>query len=101
MEEELVFYTVKEVAEMLQLHTQSVRRLLDDGELAWYRVGRSIRIGHADFMAYLEERRHTGPAKVAGVRLASVEGAKRAHDPKKRVGAGKYGIVHTRSKKGL
>jgi excisionase family DNA binding protein len=36
--------TIKDVAELLQVSTRTVQRLIDRGELAAVRIGRSVRI---------------------------------------------------------
>lgn len=41
-------YTVDEAAEWLGLHPHTIRRRIDAGEIAVFRVGRSIRITAAE-----------------------------------------------------
>lgn len=38
------FFTIKEVADALQVHPSTVRRFIARGEISAYRVGRMVRI---------------------------------------------------------
>lgn len=49
-----VFFTTKEVADMLKVSKRTVERLKNTGELGWYRVGGSTRIAPAHLQAYLD-----------------------------------------------
>lgn len=51
---------IKEVAAKLGVHDNTVRRLINRGELPAYRVGRVVRIKEADAERYLREHRYTG-----------------------------------------
>lgn len=51
------FYTVKQVAEKLQIKTQTVRDLIWRGELPAISVGRLWRIAVKDFDAYVKRSR--------------------------------------------
>jgi excisionase family DNA binding protein len=51
------FYTVAQVAELLEVSTRSLRRWIADGELRHHRLGRQVRILESDLRAFLEERR--------------------------------------------
>jgi excisionase family DNA binding protein len=53
------FYTEKQVADMTAVSVRTVRRWVKSGELAVHRLGRSIRISEADFLAFLAVRRTT------------------------------------------
>lgn len=48
------FHTVDEIAARLNESPKSVRRKLQAGEIPFYRFGKSIRIGNADFAAYTD-----------------------------------------------
>ena len=50
------FMTVGEVAAVLRVSTMTVYRLINAGELAAVRVGRSFRVRQEDFDRYLAER---------------------------------------------
>lgn len=60
------WYTVADVVEMLQLHEQTVRRWIRDGELPAYSLGRrsGYRISGEDLAEFLE-RRATGKENAA------------------------------------
>lgn len=45
--------SVTEVAELLGVHPRTVRRLIDRGDLAALRIGRSRRVSEQDLQAYL------------------------------------------------
>jgi excisionase family DNA binding protein len=49
--------TVSDLAARLRLKPAAVRALTRRGEIAFYRVGRSIRFDEADVDAYLERQR--------------------------------------------
>ena len=48
------FLTVAEVASLLRLNQQTIRNMIDRGELPAVRVGRRVRIMHADLDRLLE-----------------------------------------------
>lgn len=52
-----MYLTVKQVASMLQVREETVRSWIKYGELAYIRLGRSIRIADSDLNAFLEERK--------------------------------------------
>jgi excisionase family DNA binding protein len=54
------FLTVAEVAEILQLNSQTVRNWIDAGRLPAVHVGRRVRIKRSDFDRMIEEG-YTGP----------------------------------------
>lgn len=52
------FLTVREIAELLKLNDQTVRNMIDRGEIPAVRVGsRSVRVMRSDLDAFLGERR--------------------------------------------
>ena len=51
------FYTINEVAKLLQLHHNTVRTLIRNGELAATQVGRQWKIKKTDFEAYTDTRK--------------------------------------------
>lgn len=55
--EERPFYTPITLAERLSVHRKTVRRLLETGEIASYRIGRAVRIDPNDVDSYLARRR--------------------------------------------
>lgn len=64
----LEFWTAEQVAQKLQLHPRTVRRLLTSGELPGKRVGgREWRVSAAALRAYIETPA-PAPAKSAAVR---------------------------------
>lgn len=50
------FMTVGEVARQLRVSNMTVYRLVNSGQLAAVRVGRSYRIRQSDVVKYLEQR---------------------------------------------
>jgi excisionase family DNA binding protein len=46
--------TVQEVADRLRVSAQTVRRLIEDGELIAHRIGQQLRIAEEDLQAYLD-----------------------------------------------
>jgi excisionase family DNA binding protein len=51
------FYTVPEVATMLSVSERTVWRWVKHGELLHHKFGRSVRVSHADLMAFLGTHR--------------------------------------------
>jgi excisionase family DNA binding protein len=49
--------SMKEVAQLLCISTMTVRRLKDNRELPFYRVGRSVRFCRAEIEEYVRSRR--------------------------------------------
>lgn len=54
MSEPKLFYTVKELAEILQVHKNQIRNWIKDGRLRAGKIGRSYRISAADLEAYYQ-----------------------------------------------
>jgi excisionase family DNA binding protein len=52
------FFTVRAVAEQLDISSRTVHRWIKNNELAVHRVGRSVRISEADLKQYLAVRRY-------------------------------------------
>ena len=55
MQEDLVFYTATEVADLLRMNLQVVQRKLQAGEIPAYRIGREWRIERNQFLEWLEQ----------------------------------------------
>ena len=53
-------YTADEVAEMLRTTPQTIRRMLGDGKLKGFKVGREWRIAEGDLQAFIEGSRPRG-----------------------------------------
>ena len=51
------WYTPQEIADMLRVSKSAVYRLTSSGDLASYRIGRSVRITAADLSDYLNRAR--------------------------------------------
>ncbi len=51
------FYSVADVAELIDVNERTIRRWIDDGELVAHRFGRQIRISRADLEAFVRVRR--------------------------------------------
>lgn len=50
-------HTVANVAARLQVHTKTVRRLIEAGELHVHQIGRQHRIAEDDLLAFIAQRR--------------------------------------------
>lgn len=56
----MTFYTVKEVAEMLKYTTDHIHRLVREGKIPHYRIGKDVRITPDQLNEWLESNRvHT------------------------------------------
>ena len=53
------YYTPKEVAELLGVHPQTVRKWYQSGELECYNLGR-VRISESQLAKFLEQRKSDG-----------------------------------------
>jgi len=53
----LKFYTIEQVAEILELSARSVRRLIDDHKLPIHRFGHAVRVADADLRAFIAVQR--------------------------------------------
>ncbi len=53
------FYTIPDVADVLKVSIKTVRRWIDDGEIAVYRFSRQIRISESDLSDFIRRRRGT------------------------------------------
>jgi excisionase family DNA binding protein len=51
------FFTIAQIAELLNVCTKTVRNCIDHGELRKYHVGRQVRIADADLRLFLERGR--------------------------------------------
>ena len=72
--------TLERAAETLAISARSVRRLIDAGELAPIRIGRSVRLSAADLTAYVD-RQVSGSTIALGV---VVPGDSTCHDVRPR-----------------
>jgi excisionase family DNA binding protein len=50
---QIQFFTISEVAEMLRVSTRTVRRWIDDGKLVAHRFGSAVRIAESDLRAFI------------------------------------------------
>lgn len=50
------YYTVKEIAALLKLHEETVRRAIRQGRLESVKFGRDYRIQHESFIRFLEQK---------------------------------------------
>jgi excisionase family DNA binding protein len=56
------FFTVDEVAELLQVNRRTIINLLASGKLVGFRVGRNWRITREDLERFIEEGKSTDPS---------------------------------------
>lgn len=52
----MVFYTVEEIAEILKLDAETIRRYLVKGDLKGSKIGRSWRVTQEDLEEFIKER---------------------------------------------
>lgn len=52
-------YTTEEISKILQYDVQTIRRLIREGKISAYKVGREYRIEEKDFKKYLKRERDT------------------------------------------
>jgi excisionase family DNA binding protein len=57
-------YTVREVAQQLGVHPETIRRLIHDGRLEAVRVGRVLRVGGSSLDGFLARQR-VKPTRIA------------------------------------
>lgn len=50
------YYTVKEVAEKLQVSVRTVQRLQDDREIAFVKIGKCVRISEEHLQNWIDKR---------------------------------------------
>lgn len=53
----MTYYTVKEVAEMLKLHAQTVHKLVITGEIQSIKIGKSRRITQEQLDTFIEKQK--------------------------------------------
>jgi excisionase family DNA binding protein len=59
--EPLCLYSVAAVAEQCDTSDKTIRRLIEKGKLRCVRVGRSVRVSHAELVAHLNRTHGAGP----------------------------------------
>jgi excisionase family DNA binding protein len=52
------FFTISQVARLVDVSVRSVRRWIDNGELKAHRFGRSVRIAESDLNDFINRHRH-------------------------------------------
>lgn len=57
LEEEPKFYTVQQLAELLQVTKMTIYRLIQRGELPYYAIGRLMRFRQSDVEEFLKRQR--------------------------------------------
>ena len=58
MDSKIQFYTVQDIAKMLQVHPESIRRWIREGKLKSIHLGgKYIRISHEDLQAFIINQR--------------------------------------------
>ena len=53
------FYSIAEVADLLNVHERTIRRWIDQGDIVAHRFGRQLRISRADLEAFVRLRRES------------------------------------------
>ena len=57
--DEMRFFTIAEVAEIVGVSTRTVRRWIKSGELAAHRFGSAVRIADSDLKAFIARQRQS------------------------------------------
>lgn len=52
------FFTIRQVAQLIDVSIRSVRRWIASGELKTHRFGRSVRIAESDLNDFINRHRH-------------------------------------------
>ena len=53
--EQMEFYTMKQIAEMMNVHPNTVQKWVSAGKLQHYKIGQSVRIRKEDLESFLSE----------------------------------------------
>lgn len=53
----MVFYTPEQIAKLLQVHLETVRRYIRNGEMKAGKIGRQYRISETDLMEFYESKK--------------------------------------------
>ncbi len=69
---ELEVLTLEEVAELLRVHTQTAKKLLETGELRGRKVGRQWRVTRAEVERYLAGEDRFSPTVTAPAMAAAI-----------------------------
>ena len=51
------YYTIRDLAELLQVSGMTIRRRMDAGDLPYYKIGDAVRFRPEDVEAFLDARR--------------------------------------------
>ena len=51
------FYSIKKIAELLEVHENTVRNWIKSGELPRYKIGNAVRIKEEDLKEFLEDKK--------------------------------------------
>lgn len=49
------FYTMKQIAEMMNVHINTVQRWVSSGKMEHYKIGQSVRVKKEDLETFLSE----------------------------------------------
>ena len=49
------FYTMKQIADMLNVHINTVQKWVSAGQLPHYKIGQSVRVNKEDLHSFLAE----------------------------------------------
>ena len=49
------FYTMKQIADMLNVHKNTVQNWVSAGKLTHYKIGQSVRVNKEDLHSFLDE----------------------------------------------
>ena len=53
----MIYYTVEQMAEMMQVHVETIRNYIKDGRLGAFKIGKEYRITEKDLFDYVEKHR--------------------------------------------
>lgn len=51
------FYTMKQIADMLNVHTNTVQKWISSGKLTHYKIGQSVRVSKEDLHSFLDDHK--------------------------------------------
>ena len=63
------YYTVKEIAVLLKLHEETIRRAIRQGRLESVKFGRDYRVQHENLIRFLEQKRFRTESKASQPRV--------------------------------
>lgn len=69
------YYTVEQIAEIINLHPKTIQRYIREGRLNAQKVGKAWRVSGHDLSVFLEEDQNSAPVKEISPGLQAIVGA--------------------------